>query len=790
MTNSNNIDMDVSVLVRLYENQSLRFGIFPETIKDFYKDSNLENVHFEVIPSRMSEQGTLVCQRNELRFIYDAVTGNFKFVIKKEEILKGLLQTGQFGEALFYLELKENDSINGFGSTLEQPIYKNTELYLHWDGTFSNPSQEKSQKKYPKSTFSFFLISREDTCIGIYYNSPLALKASIIKQQTETKNRGVYITPLAQSEPIHQDFFIFMGTLPEIYSQFFSLTGQPFMPPIWAFGIHTSNSIINDAEKFMKYSAKYKKENIPLDAIYINESYMDANKVFQWSKDKYPHTKNFLKYLSEENVHAICDVQPKILVNHHFEIYQKTLEQNYFCKYQQDTPYYLHDDKKKYVIPDFTNETVQLWWAELYSKLFENGISGIVNKNLSTNNHSKKENDPYYEVNHILRRSSGGSEIYDLFSMTFAKASFLSFSKNHNKQKPIVLTHKGGVGIQKYAILVLSGKDGLTLSFSSWKNLKTSFYKALNLSMSGISFFGLDIGVFKKYNLLTLRCIFTKKSEMFLRAIEFASLLPLFRICNHSKFQALEAWSFGSKTLSLVRKHFQRRFSLLPYFYTLAYQCQKFGNLWMRPLHYDYPNINKDLVEDQFMIGPNLLAAPLLHPNLKSRKVFLPEGNWYEFESSTIYQGATIHHFTVNIGYYPLFIKAGSILPFCYPKKNAKDSYSEILILEIFPEKEMQGFVYIDDGISKNSNSQYVTINGKMNTSNVLSIEIEGIDTENFTLFKKIEFRLPLKYIFLQVEAERLEAKNLDLALTENRQYSVSTFTVPFEAGKFLFRTN
>ena len=107
---------DVSVVGRLYSNQTLRFGVFPELRTDFENTFYLEPIAYNLLSTRWSEQGTLICQHGSTRFLYDPATGIFKLSKKNNDILNGSLQTGQFGRALFFLELQGSERIYGLGA--------------------------------------------------------------------------------------------------------------------------------------------------------------------------------------------------------------------------------------------------------------------------------------------------------------------------------------------------------------------------------------------------------------------------------------------------------------------------------------------------------------------------------------------------------------------------------------------------------------------------------------------------------------------------------------------------
>ena len=177
----------------------------------------------ETMQSRWTEQGLLACQHKDIRFLYDPALGLFKLSVKKKEILNGSLQTGQFGPALFFIELKEGEKIYGFGAASGKADRDDHEFQLLNRDTFLYSIAQASYSSFP-----FFLFRRGESFVGVFWNSTLAAKVKTVSKAKENLKRGVYITPLVDSNPIAQDFFVFEGSLRDILKHFFEISGKSF----------------------------------------------------------------------------------------------------------------------------------------------------------------------------------------------------------------------------------------------------------------------------------------------------------------------------------------------------------------------------------------------------------------------------------------------------------------------------------------------------------------------------------------------------------------------------------
>jgi alpha-D-xyloside xylohydrolase len=139
-------------------------------------------------------------------------------------------------------------------------------------------------------------------------------------------------------------------------------------------------------------------------------------------------------------------------------------------------------------------------------------------------------------------------------------------------------------------------------------------------------------------------------------------------LSSHSRAhgtQDREPWSQGEQALTIFREFDQLRYRLIPYLYSLAHEAHRTGLPLLRPLVLEYQDERATHdVYTQYLLGPSLLVAPVLEPGIQSTWVYLPRGSWYNFWTDTVYEGGRWLSVPVQLESLPLFVKAGTILPF------------------------------------------------------------------------------------------------------------------------------
>jgi alpha-glucosidase len=122
----------------------------------------------------------------------------------------------------------------------------------------------------------------------------------------------------------------------------------------------------------------------------------------------------------------------------------------------------------------------------------------------------------------------------------------------------------------------------------------------------------------------------------------------------------------------------------------------------MRPLVMEFPSDAKAAnLSDEWLMGSSLLAAPVLQPGGK-RTVYLPDDNWYPFESTTPVTGKRTIKVTATLDQIPMYVRAGTILPLGPVIQHTSQMPGGPLELEIYPGKDATFTLDEDDGETTN----------------------------------------------------------------------------------------
>ncbi len=219
-----------------------------------------------------------------------------------------------------------------------------------------------------------------------------------------------------------------------------------------------------------------------------------------------------------------------------------------------------------------------------------------------------------------------------------------------------------------------------------------SINMCLGLSLSGINFCGADVGGFMG----------APTPELFTRWIQLGTFTPLFRAHTHYGSPDQEPWSFGDEYEAINKKYIQLRYQLMPYIYNAFYQSSVASTPIMRPLIYNYQNDPRTMgMDDQFLLGDNLLIAPVYQENQTARKVYFPAEEWYDFWTDEKIVGPIEKLVDAPLEKIPVFIKAGTVLPRQEVMQYVSETKLDPLILHIYPKSGVsQDSFYEDDGIS------------------------------------------------------------------------------------------
>jgi alpha-glucosidase (family GH31 glycosyl hydrolase) len=285
------------------------------------------------------------------------------------------------------------------------------------------------------------------------------------------------------------------------------------------------------------------------------------------------------------------------------------------------------------------------------------------------------------------------------FAMDANQSAYQGILDNSDA-RPFLWTVMGWAGIQRYAVTWTGDQS------SSWDYIRWHIPTLIGSALSGQAYASGDVDA-----------IFGGSPETFTRDLQWKTFTPVLMGMSGWAAQARKhPWAYDEPYRSINRKYLKLKLRLTPYMYGLAQEAEASGAPIVRGLMWDHPNdpnANTEAHKYQFLLGRDLLVAPVFRSQAASqgwrKNIYLPEGLWFDYWDGRQVQagasGKTID-LQVTLDKLPVFVRAGAILPM-YPEvlfdgQKPKDQ----LTLELFPQGESSYTLYEDDGLTRQYSEQ------------------------------------------------------------------------------------
>ncbi len=475
-------------------------------------------------------------------------------------------------------------------------------------------------------------------------------------------------------------YFVAGPGLADVLARYTRLTGRMPLPPRWMLGYHQSRWSYSPASEVRELAAEFRRRRIPADAIHLDIDYLDGYRIFTWDRARFPDLPALLSDLRGQGFRAISILDPGVKVDPGYAVHDEGLARDAFCKRPDGRPFVGPVWPGDCYFPDFTDPETRAWWGELYQPLLEAGMAGFWN---DMNEPAVFGGEMPAEVRHAYEgRGASHGEAHNVYGLQMARATAEGLGRLCPEARVPVISRSGYAGLQRYA-LVWTGDN-----HSTWAHLRLGVSMCLNLGLSGLAFCGPDVGGFSG------DC----DGELLVRWIQVGALTPFFR--NHSAMGSArqEPWAFGQPYEDICRRWIELRYELLPYVYTAAWQAAQTGLPMMRPLALAFPgDVRTYSLDDQFLLGDALLAAPVGRPGQRRRRVYLPGGPWYDFWTGERLSGEV--EAEAPLARMPLYVRAGAVLPRGPILQSTDDWPPEALHLHVYPG-DGESWLYEDDGRS------------------------------------------------------------------------------------------
>ena len=490
----------------------------------------------------------------------------------------------------------------------------------------------------------------------------------------------------ADSGPI--DLYLFLGpTVESVLARYAQLTGTMPLPPEWALGYHQSRYSYETQARVEAVAREFRRRDMPCDALYLDIHHMDGYRVFTVGSG-FPKPRSMTRKLHQQGIRTVAIVDPAVKDDPDFPVLQRGIQNDAFVRAADGKTDVLGEVWPGAArFPDFLRHEVRNWWGDEQRALLDLGISGIWNDMNEPANFARPDKTLPPDAMH--QTNSGPqphAAVHNLYGQAMAQASRDGLLRHRPDQRPFVVTRAGYAGIQRHAI-VWTGDTS-----SHWDHLRDSLPMLLNLSLSGVPFCGGDVGGF----------LGNASPELFVRWLQFAAFTPFFR--NHSNLgtRDQEPWAFGPEVEAIARQTLRLRYQLIPLLYSLSQRAATTGEPLMRPLFYHYTNDPVAVAcNSQFLLGRDVLIAPVLEPGCPARSVYLPKDVWYDFWTGERHVGGGPILAPTPLDRIPVYVRAGGILPLTEARNSTQETPSTSITLHLWPGPEGEFHWYEDDGITR-----------------------------------------------------------------------------------------
>ncbi len=470
------------------------------------------------------------------------------------------------------------------------------------------------------------------------------------------------------------DVFVIGETEPEaILREYAKLTGYPEMPPLWSFGYQQSHRTLGPPEEILREAKIFREKKLPCDAmIYLGTDFCPNgwnthNGEFTWNARAFPAPPRAIEALHADHFKVVLHI---VVEGRHF--YGKVSDP---CTAPALPPGRTPDNRWP------NDRQVSCYWPA-HRPLLDLGVDGWW----------PDQGDGYDAPSRLARN----------------RMYFEGTLMDRPGERVYALHRNGYAGMQRFASFLWSGDVQ-----STWETLKTHVPVAINTGLSGIPYWGTDIGGFIPTQEYT--------GELFARWFQFAAFTPLFR--SHGRDWRLHlpwGWTKGEigvpeapnyhpdpKELDnpaiepICKKYLELRSRLMPYLYSAAKETCETGVPILRALWLHYPGDAAAVARgDEYLFGRDLLVAPVVERGATSRSLYLPRGTWYDFWTQEGLEGGREITRKVDLETIPLYVRAGAILPLDPVKQYTGEDVDAPLTVLVHPGANGGFSLYEDDGTS------------------------------------------------------------------------------------------
>ena len=421
------------------------------------------------------------------------------------------------------------------------------------------------------------------------------------------------------------DLFVFLGNPKEILGEYTALTGRAPMPPLWSFGLWMSRITYQSEKEVRSVAAKLREYRVPSDVIHIDTGWFETDWRcdYKFSTTRFENPAQMIADLKRDGFHISLWQLPYFVPQN--SLFPEIVAKGLAVKDAKgNLPY---ED----AVLDFTNPATISWYQEHLAGLLRMGVGAI-----------KVDFGEAAPLNGVYANGRTGFYEHNLYPLRYNQA-VAEITKQVTGEN-IIWARSAWAGSQRYP-LHWGGDSGNVDT-----GMAATLRGGLSLGLSGFAFWSHDIGGFTGRT----------PEEIYRRWLPFGMLT------SHSRCHGAppkEPWEYSPAFLDDFRRADEMKYRLMPYVYAQAKDSSERGLPMLRALFIEYPDDpGAWLVEDEYLFGSDILVAPLMEAGTTARNVYLPAGQWIDYQTHKIYSGGWQN---IAAGTIPvvMLVREGAVIP-------------------------------------------------------------------------------------------------------------------------------